>query len=86
MHTRPNVLSNQILHLHTNIARGEAFGGTYGVCGEKRIWRRVGYLLLVVNERDILGEGRGLDVVDVYWSTSERGSWFNGEQVWRKRA
>lgn len=55
MLTRPNVLSNQILHLHTDIARGESRGGTYGVCGEKRTWRKVGYLLLAVNERDIGG-------------------------------
>ena len=57
MLTRPNVLSNQILHLHADIATGESRGGTYGVCGEKRTWRRVGYLLLIVNERGIGGEG-----------------------------
>jgi len=59
MLTRPNVLSNQILRLHANIAIGETRGGTYGVWGEKRTWYRVGYLRLDVNERDIEEFGFG---------------------------
>ena len=45
--------SNHILLLHANIAQGEALGGTYGVCGEKRTWYNVGYVRLDVNERVI---------------------------------
>ena len=66
MPTKPNVHSIHILRLHANIAKGEALGGTYGVCGEKRTWYSFGYVRLDVNERDI-SVFEGLNVCMFVW-------------------